>query len=74
VLRQRNDSEPFRTDCGNFIVDCGFGPIADAAALECALSCVVGVVETGLFIGMAELALVAGDDGLRMLRRGDPAG
>ena len=69
ALRLGNDGQPFRTDGGNFILDCRFGPIDDAAALEQALSAVVGVVETGLFIGMADLALVADDDGVRRLTR-----
>ncbi len=73
VLRQGADDRPFLTDGGNFILDCGFGSIADAAALEQLLSRVVGVVESGLFIGMAHLALVAGDAGVRELVRGDPA-
>jgi ribose 5-phosphate isomerase A len=69
VLRRGGDGQPFHTDGGNFILDCRFGSIADAAALERALSGVVGVVETGLFIGMADMALVAGDDGVRTLVR-----
>jgi ribose 5-phosphate isomerase A len=71
VLRQGSDGQPFVTDGGNFILDCGFAPIADAAALEQSLSGVVGVVETGLFIGMADMALVAGDDGVHRLVRGE---
>jgi ribose 5-phosphate isomerase A len=74
VLRRDADGHPFRTDGGNFILDCGFGSIPDAAALEQCLSGVVGVVETGLFIGMADLALVADDAGLRRLVRGEPGG
>lgn len=74
VLRRDADGRPFRTDGGNLILDCGFGLIADAAALEQALSGVVGVVETGLFIGMADMALVADDDGVRTLVRGEGGG
>jgi ribose 5-phosphate isomerase A len=74
VLRRGEDGQPFHTDGGNFILDCGFGPIADAAALAQRLSGVVGVVETGLFIGMAEMALVADDDDVRGLVRGEPSG
>ncbi len=68
VLRQAG-AEPFRTDGGNLILDCHFGPIADPAALEAELSATVGVVETGLFIGMASTALVAMPDGVRRLDR-----
>jgi ribose 5-phosphate isomerase A len=74
MLRQDGHGHPFHTDGGNLILDCGFGPIADPAALEVALSGVVGVVETGLFIGMAEMALVADDDGVRKLVRGAAGG
>jgi ribose 5-phosphate isomerase A len=74
VLRGGADAQPFHTDGGNLILDCRFGSIADAAALEHALSGVVGVVETGLFIGMADMALVAGDDGVRTLVRGAAGG
>ncbi len=74
VLRRAGDGQPFRTDSGNLIVDCGFGSISDAAALEQALSGVVGVVETGLFIGMAHKALVADDNGVRRLVRGGTGG
>ncbi len=74
VLRRGGDGHPFHTDGGNLILDCGFGPIADAAALEQELSCVVGVVETGLFIGMTDMALVADGDGVRKLVRGEPGG
>jgi ribose 5-phosphate isomerase A len=71
VLRQGDDGQPFRTDGDNLILDCGFGIIADAAALEQRLSGVVGVVETGLFIGMADMALVADDHDVRRLVRGE---
>jgi ribose 5-phosphate isomerase A len=71
VLRRGSSGQPFRTDGGNLILDCNFGLIADAAALEQALSGVVGVVENGLFIGIADMALVADDDGVRKLVRGE---
>ncbi|HEY1411570.1 MAG TPA: ribose-5-phosphate isomerase RpiA, partial [Rhodopila sp.] len=64
VLRQAADGTAFRTDGGNLILDCHFGAIADPAALERDLSGVVGVVETGLFIGMATTALVATPGGI----------
>jgi ribose 5-phosphate isomerase A len=56
------------TDGGNRILDCRFGSIADPAGLDQALSQIVGVVETGLFIGMAHHAFVAGDGGVRELK------
>lgn len=69
VLRRDTDGQPFVTDGGHYILDCGFGPIDDPATLEQGLSGVVGVVETGLFIGMAEMALVADDAGVRKMVR-----
>ncbi|HTR17318.1 MAG TPA: ribose-5-phosphate isomerase RpiA [Acetobacteraceae bacterium] len=63
-LRARADGEPFVTDNGNLILDARFGQIADAPALESALHGIVGVVETGLFIRRANLALVAGESGV----------
>ena len=58
------DGEPFVTDGGNYIVDCAFGEIADAATLNRAIVQIVGVVETGLFTGMATMALVADAQGV----------
>jgi ribose 5-phosphate isomerase A len=52
------------TDGGNYIVDCGFGGIAEPGDLNRRLRQIVGVVETGLFVGMASLALVADDHGV----------
>jgi len=69
MLREAADGTPFRTDGGNLILDCAFHPIAEPATLELAISRVVGVVESGLFIGMANLALVAGAAGVRRIER-----
>jgi ribose 5-phosphate isomerase A len=69
VLRRASDGVAFRTDGGNFILDCHFGAIADPAQLEQDLSRTIGVVETGLFIGMAATALVATPGGIIRLDR-----
>jgi ribose 5-phosphate isomerase A len=62
-LRSNSDGSPFVTDGGHFIVDCAFPDgIRDAAAVEDRLRRVPGVVETGLFIGMAGTVIVAGDE------------
>ena len=60
---------PYLTDGGNYILDCGFGAIADAAVTDRKLREIVGVMETGLFVGMAELALVAGAEGVSRFQR-----
>jgi ribose 5-phosphate isomerase A len=59
TLRQR-DGAPFTTDSGNLIYDCAFGAITSAPILADALSAIPGVVEHGLFIGIATTLLVAG--------------
>ncbi len=69
VLRLAADGQPFRTDGGNLILDCHFGSIADPRQLEAMLSAIIGVVETGLFIGMANVALVASANGVLRLER-----
>jgi ribose 5-phosphate isomerase A len=57
-LRVKPDGNPFVTDNGNQILDCSFGKITDPAGLARILSEMPGVVEHGLFIGVAKLALV----------------
>jgi ribose 5-phosphate isomerase A len=60
TLRLR-DETPFVTDEGHRIVDCRFADgIADPAALGAALHAIPGVVEHGLFLGMADALIVAG--------------
>lgn len=56
-----------RTDNANLIVDAALGPIEDPAALEQQLNCIPGVVETGLFLGLATTALIADGDGVDVL-------
>lgn len=57
-LRSRADGTPFVTDEGHHILDCSFGKIADPPALARVLSDMPGVVEHGLFIGIAKMAIV----------------
>jgi ribose 5-phosphate isomerase A len=61
-LRAKADGSPFLTDNGNQILDCSFGRIADPPGLALALSNTPGIVEHGLFIGLAKLALVGRGD------------
>lgn len=68
-LRIAKDRTPFLSDGGNYILDCPLGRIGDPAGLEAALSAIPGVLETGLFIGMADMALVAGAGGVEISRR-----
>jgi len=69
VLRKTSDGSPFLTDSGNYILDCAFGSIADPEALDEALKYVPGVVENGLFLGIADVAIIAGPDGIVVLDR-----
>lgn len=60
---RRKDGELYKTDNGNYIADCRFGAIASAPELALALSRIPGVVEHGLFIGIADLAIIGKHDG-----------
>jgi len=57
-LRLKPDGQPFTTDNGNYILDASFGEISDPPAIARSLSDTPGVVEHGLFIGFAKMALV----------------
>lgn len=59
----------FRTDSGNVIYDCGFGAIRDPRLLALALASIPGVVEHGLFIGLAQTLVIAGEQGVQVLDR-----
>jgi ribose 5-phosphate isomerase A len=67
TLRKVANGDNFVTDGGNFIVDCAFGPILDAEALGDVLEMIPGVVEHGLFIGIADTAILAGKDGIEII-------
>lgn len=64
----RTGTGPWVTDEGNLILDCHCGVIPDPERLAAEIRSVVGVVEHGLFLHMANLALVAGEDGVTELR------
>ena len=63
------DGAPFRTDGGNYIADCAIATIADAGALETRLAAIVGVVESGLFVGIADTAIIGLAEGVEVIRR-----
>ena len=69
VLKRDAEGNPYRTDAGNLIFNCKFETLPDPVRLEADLSMIVGVVETGLFIGLATSALVASRVGVRRLDR-----
>lgn len=68
-LRMGGDGAPFHTDGGNLIADCRFAAIPDPAALHARLKSLVGVVETGLFVGLASRVIVGSAHGPRILER-----
>ena len=66
-LRRAPDGHAFVTDGGHVIFDCAFGAIEDPDGLAPALSAIAGVVEHGLFIGLARTAILADINGVRTL-------
>ena len=69
ALRASPGGEPVRTDQGNFVLDCRFGPIEDPRGLARALEARAGIVAHGLFLGLATDLFVAGADGVRHIQR-----
>jgi len=68
-LRMRDASETFVTDNGNHILDADFGGIGDPGWLEAELKAIPGVLETGLFLGYADVAYVGGRDDVKKLEK-----
>lgn len=68
-LRAKSDGSSYLTDNGNPILDCSFGQIENPAALAEKLSSIPGIVEHGLFIGLAERVLIGRAEGVEEIRR-----
>lgn len=68
-LRQGADGHPFVTDGGHWIVDAALGRIDDPQALAHALADVPGVMEHGLFIGYAQMVIIAGPNSVELVER-----
>jgi ribose 5-phosphate isomerase A len=68
-LRRNPDGHAFVTDCGNWIIDAALERIAEPAPLAARLAGIPGVIEHGLFIGLAQTAIIAGPDGVRIVER-----
>ena len=66
-LRLAADGQPFVTDSGNYILDCAFGRISEPELLADALQIIPGVVEHGLFLGIADEAILVGALGVEIL-------
>ncbi len=68
-LRMAKNGHPFVTDGGHWIIDAALGRIDDPPALARALSVVPGVMEHGLFVGLAAIVIIGGQDGVRVVER-----
>ncbi len=69
TLRLADDGSPFVTDNNNHIVDCKFDGLDDPRSMESEINAIPGVVENGLFIGLASKVIVASNDGIRIFER-----
>ncbi len=69
TLRRGRDGHAFVTDSGHWILDAALGRIRDPKDLAARLASIPGVVEHGLFIGMAQTAIVSGPGGVRIVER-----
>ncbi len=67
TLRTAKDGSPFVTDNGNYILDCAFEALPDPESLDDVLRQIPGVVESGLFLGICDTAIVAGPDGVEVI-------
>lgn len=70
ALRLKAGGEPFLTDGGNYIYDCAFGSIEEPEMLDEALKLAPGVVEHGLFLGLADLAIIGSPAGVELIEAG----
>ena len=68
-LRKTSNGHAFVTDSGHWLIDAQFQRIADPQALAARLSVIPGVMEHGLFIGLARTAIIAGPAGVRIVER-----
>jgi ribose 5-phosphate isomerase A len=68
-LRLGPDGQTYTTDGGHYILDCAFGPVESPTELQRELDSIVGLVEHGLFVGLASQVVVGGPGGIRKLNR-----
>ena len=66
-LRLATEDHQFITDGGNYILDCAFGPIADPQRLERRIEMIVGVFESGLFVGRSTAVVMASTSGVAVM-------
>ena len=66
--RTTREGQPFMTEAGHYILDCAFGAIENPEQLQQQLDRMVGVVEHGLFLGLASQVIVGGAEGVSVLQ------
>jgi ribose 5-phosphate isomerase A len=66
---RREAGQEYESDNGNYILDCQFGPISDAAYLDKAIKQIPGVVESGIFAGLADRLIIGSDQGAQIRDR-----
>jgi len=71
TMRRNADRSPYHTDCGNWIFECNFGPIERPHILAEKIKSRAGIVEHGLFLGLASDVIVGSAGGVRHLKRGE---
>jgi len=69
AVRHHPEGTEYITDEGNLILDCACGQILDPQALAASVRAIVGVVEHGLFLNMADLAIVSSEREIRLLNK-----
>jgi ribose 5-phosphate isomerase A len=69
TLRSEKEGQPVKTDQNNFILDANLGEMADPHGIAVKLNGRAGIVEHGLFLGLASDIIVAAEDGIRHLKR-----
>ena len=69
-VRYTESGNLLKTDQGNLILDCDFGPMHEPSTIAATLASRAGIVEHGLFLGLVDDVIVAEPDGIRHLRAG----
>ena len=69
TLRRDTNGQTWVSDNGNYILDCHFGPIADAVALQQQLLAIPAVIDSGLFLGLTDTVLIGHAEGVRRIER-----
>lgn len=72
TLRRGEDGKPYVTENGNLILDCAFSQISQPELLAEIFSLIPGIVDHGLFLGIADTAFIAGESGITEMSAPDP--